>query len=469
MPAGEVKSEVKIERAPPASPRGVDVSRTGAYSPLAPTAPAELPGGPGARYRRRPRPWWRIPVPWTLSFYIIVEIFRVFVLAVVAVSLVYTVVAAYQTVRSGLQLGFIWPLLAKTFAYPLYYSIPISFLFGVTLALGRMANDLEIAALRTHGVSHVQMFIPVAVLSVLLCALSIHLNGWVVPEIHYEKRNLQAYILEQLESLGSGENRTLLLPDGAGTLWVGAYDGTRLWRVDIDLHLGDNSQLLGEIRGRLPQRLPSRIKILAREGSLELLPDRTAVILDLRGVDVLIPEALRGATVANERFHQRLSISESVVIPLSFAPKSPGIKDRTQPELSRHISALEDEVRHLRMLERHNLAYATHASDEEVSARRQKESRLAGARTEFHRRLAFSFSCLTFPVLGVALTFLLQRWNRLVPFFAANLVVIGLFYPLLMVGVSLGKSGFLPFASLALPNLAVLALGVFLMRKVVRQ
>ena len=511
----------------------------------------------GGRPPRR-RPWWGVPIPWTMYRYLSAEILRIFVLAIVAVSLLYTIAAAYQTVRNGLQLSLIWPLLTKTFAYPLYYSVPISFLFATTLALGRMSNDLEISALRTHGFSHLQIYAPVMGVGALLCGLSLYITGWVVPEIHYEKRNLQAYILEQLESLGSGQNRTLMLPDGAGVLWVGAYDGTNLWRVEIDLHLHGNRDLFPELRNHLPSQLPSKVKIFAREGSLELTSDRTAMILNLRGVDVLVPETVRTATVANERFHQRLSISENVVIPLSFAPKNPGIKDRTQPELLVYIEELREELHRLEMFEHQNLAYVSHASGEapghaeesqgrvdrgegatvgtpvpaiergETSSRqgpdsskgtersvtepgvtergvtergvtergvtepsvtgasvaaetsesaatwRQKtrgrlERRVAQARTEFHRRLSFSLSCLTFPLVAVSVTLLLQRFTRLLPFCLASAVVIGVYYPLLTVGVSLGEGDFVPPLAMALPNLALLALGVYLTRKVLRQ
>ena len=410
---------------------------------------------------------------WTVYQYFAVEVCRVFLLGVLAVSLLYTVLAAYQIVRSGLQLSFVWPLLTKTFAYPLYHSIPLAFLFAVTLALGRMVSDLEVSALRTHGVSHAQIVSPILLLAGFLCAVSIHLNGWVVPEIHYEKRNLQAYILKQLENLGSGVNRTLLLPDEAGTLWVGEYEGTNLWRVDIDLKIEGRSSLLPEIRGRLPDRLPSKVKILARQGKLELSQDRSSVILNLRGVDVLVPEPVRESAVANERFHQKFTISDNVVIPLSFAPKSPGLKDRTQTELLSYIAELREDVRRLRMFEEENLAFASHNSKKTGAWRArsvgQLQRRIAGARTEFHRRLSFSLACLTLPIVGIALTLLVERWSRLVPFFLANLVVIGVFYPLLMVGVSLGKSGFLPPLAMILPNAAVLGLGIFLMRKAVRR
>ena len=394
------------------------------------------------------------------------------------VSLLYTTFAAYQTVRSGLQLSFIWPLLVKTFAYPLYFSIPISFLFGITLAIGRMTGDLEVTALGTHGISPVQIFAPVLLVGASLAGASYWLNGWVVPNIHYEKRNLQAYILDQLERLGSGINRTILLPDDEGTLWVGAYNGTHLRQVRIDITTSKESTVIPAIREHLPERLPSKVRIFAKECELEMHPERKSVILNLRAVQVLVPEAVRGAAIANEVFHQTFAITDNVFIPFSFALKNPGIKDWNNPELLSHIARLRKKAWDAPDDVEADLASATFrdpppdssSSDPaSLKARENLRRRIASAETELYRRFCFTLSCLTFPLVGVPLSLLLNRWSRLVPFFVGNLVVIALYYPLLMVGVSLGERAAWPLVSLALPNVALLALGAGLIRKVIRQ
>ena len=45
-----------------------------------------------------------------------------------------------------------------------------------------------------------------------ITGVAFYVNGEVVPVIHYEKGNLRDAILAQLEDLGSGRNRSLLLP-----------------------------------------------------------------------------------------------------------------------------------------------------------------------------------------------------------------------------------------------------------------
>lgn len=428
--------------------------------------------------RVRTRPWWRPSIPWTLYRYLGGDVLRITCLGVFAVSLLYTTLAAYQTARSGLQLQFLWPLLLRTLAYPLYFSLPISFLFAVTLVFGRLVGDLEVNAFRTHGISYRQIYIPVVLLGLALSGVSFWVNGWVVPDIHFARRNLQAYILRQIENLGSGVNRTILLPGNEGSLWVESYSGKDLSQVQLDFKATPRSALLPVLRDHLPGRSPRSVRILANRGRIDVLPDRQTVMLSLRSVQILVPEAVKTARIANEVFHQTASVTDNIVIPLSFAPKAPGIKDRTNTELLEHIAALRagryeteaaedpgDDV-DPEAQEGAALARASFRGGPDSAVRKQ---RLAVAATELHRRIAFTISCAAFAVLGVALALLLDRWGRLVPFFAGNIILIAVYYPLLILGVFLGEQGVWPAVALAIPNVAILSLGIYLTRTVVQR
>jgi len=188
------------------------------------------------------------------------------------------------------------------------------------------------------------------------------------------------------------------------------------------------------------------VTLVAKTGRLEIAENQRGLLIHLRGVEILVPETAG----ADGHFYQRFSITDTLSIPVSFEKREPGLKDLINPELARHVQSLEDRL-------------AKKPQDEGV--RRE----LAGAVSEKHRRLTFTFSSLTFPLIGACLCFLLERRNRLVPFFIGNVVVITLYYPLFIVGSYLGERGFLPWLSVALPNLALLALGGVLLRKVIRR
>jgi lipopolysaccharide export LptBFGC system permease protein LptF len=401
---------------------------------------------PGTGWRLRAR-----RIPWSLYRYVLFEVLRASFLAMLAVSAIYSAAVGYQTVRSGIQLAFIWPFIAKTFTYPLFCSLPLSLLFGVTLTGGRMVSDLEISAARSNGASHWQLYGPFLLLGLVGAGLGYYLTGWVVPEIHYEKKNLQQYIVRQLESLGSGHNRTILLPEGGGSLFVGSYEGCELKRVHIDLKRELQQTFVPNVRDQLPAKLPESVSLLAQEGTLEITEDQRGLNLHLRGVDILIPEKISGTKSGHDNFIQKFSISESLSIPLSFEKRHRGVKDRTNTQLAEFIDELKTRL------------------DLDPNDRRARKY-LLQAKSQWHQRIAFSLSGFLFPFIGVTLCFLLNLRSRLVPFFVGNLVVLVVFYPLLMVGSYMARSGALPPGiALALPTVGLGVLGALLTRKVLEQ
>ena len=412
---------------------------------------AEPATAPFSQYGRED---WRIRrrrVPWTIGKYVGMEAIRTVVLCILLVSLLYCAMVTFQTIRSGIQFAFIWPFLIKTFAYPLFFSLPLALLAGVTLAYGRMTADLEVAAIRYHGASHLQMFGPVLVLAMACGGLGYYLNGWIIPEIHFEKNNLQQYIIRQLESLGSGVNRTILLPEGSGSLFVGQYNGTGLKRVQIDMHRDLQSTFVPQVRNQLPQQLPETVTLLAVEGRIEITPDQRGVNLHLRGVEILVPEHISGTKSGKDSFIQKFSISESITIPLSFQSRRRKLKDLPNPELNSQIDEIEKRI-------------AIGSGEPGL------EGTLRLALGERHRRNAFSLSGLTFPLLGAALCFMASFTSRLVPFFMSTVIVLVIFYPLLMVGTYLARSADIqPVLALAIPNAALLLVTAVFLQKVVRK
>src|SRR5262245_32867234 len=116
----------QIRPAPAASP------------PIAARRQAPPPRRPARRQRRRGGAI-------TIHLYLAAEVLRVFALAGLAIGFLYITVVAFQLVRDGIRLDFVWRHVLRTIAYPLFFSIPLAFLFGITLGIGRLANDHEIS------------------------------------------------------------------------------------------------------------------------------------------------------------------------------------------------------------------------------------------------------------------------------------------------------------------------------------
>ncbi|MGH9361383.1 MAG: LptF/LptG family permease, partial [Thermoanaerobaculia bacterium] len=145
--------------------------------------PRFQPPGSAGRKRGRGR---RRAIPLTIHLYLASEVLVHFAVALLAIVLLYVTVVAFQLVRDGIRLGFVWPHLFRTLPYPLFFAVPLAFLIGVTLGLGRLGSDQEMSALRAQGVSHRQIGAPLGVLGAVFAGLTFYLTGWVLPGVHYE-------------------------------------------------------------------------------------------------------------------------------------------------------------------------------------------------------------------------------------------------------------------------------------------
>ncbi len=455
----------RLPATPP--PEGMPASRFVGGAPPAPNpwpAASRPPIRRGGRRRTR-----RKGVSRTFHIYLAGEVLQVFAVAMASILLVYTTVIAFQLVREGIRLGFVWPHLLKTLAYPLFFSIPLGLLMGITLGIGRLANDHELSALRALGLSHRQIAQPIAWVSVILGGLTFYLSGWVLPEVHYEQSNLRETILNQLHRLGSGSKRTILMP-GNVSLWVMRYDGPRLEGIILKVqgHRTDILPRLGEVAGgavrqRLAEGVSAEVRLVAREAVIETAPEENRVLLRLGGVDIHVPEEVKGPR-GKDTFYQTYSF-ERLPLPLSFSRRGESPKDMTNPDLSRWIGEIERGRRRLKSaIEKSESPAAAASSDpEEIEALRREEVSLQRkawrAESELHSRYAFSLACLTFPLVALPLVVLLENRGRLTHFFLGNLTVITFFFPLLMMGHLLASRGWPAFLALEIPNLALAALG----------
>lgn len=408
-------------------------------------------------------------------------------MSLLVISLIGTVLLAFQLTRSGIRIGYLWPVLQKSLAYPLFFSIPVSLLFGITLGVGRMAHELEISAMKASGVSFRQLTAPVLILAATLTGVSFYLNGTLIPQIHYEKGNLREAIIQQLQGLGSGKNRSLLLP-GQVQLFVEQYQGAHFRGIRLELEdrvlrrLDSRFQgnLLGPVGGGGPG---ASLTLLAERCDLVVSPDGEQVYLNLREMEILVPEWVKGEDAGI--FRDKYSI-KSFRLPLSFLEKGERLKDRSWSELFGQIDVLgsrETELgQALASLEREAAVgpVATADPDEELRDRDdllvrrallqreleevRKETRKS--HTEIHRRAAFSLASFSFAWLACPLVLLTERRGRLGSFFIGNVFVVLPFFLLVMVGVFLGERGLPPVLALGMANFLPLAVGAWLWSRV---
>jgi lipopolysaccharide export LptBFGC system permease protein LptF len=130
----------------------------------------------------------------TLQRYIFRELFRVFVLATVGLTLMLTLGMILQPIQKfGVGPGQVVVLLGYFIPVSMTFVLPMSALFASTLVYGRFAADNELDACRASGISMNMLIYPGLVLAVIVSATTLVLSFWVVPNyVRRAERSIKA-------------------------------------------------------------------------------------------------------------------------------------------------------------------------------------------------------------------------------------------------------------------------------------
>lgn len=133
---------------------------------------------------------------WTVSRYLVTEVVTYTFVGLVAVSFVFIAHNLLRRLHELLLIGVtasdVLTVLGSILLVTLAYTVPIAFLFGALVGLGRLASDSEMLALRACGIGLREVAIPVLALGVVFSLLS----GYIVlGKEHQAKRTLRDVLM----------------------------------------------------------------------------------------------------------------------------------------------------------------------------------------------------------------------------------------------------------------------------------
>jgi lipopolysaccharide export system permease protein len=306
------------------------------------------------------------------------------------------------------------------------YALPVAFLFGVLVALGRLSADSEVTAMRALGVSLAQLALPVVALSVVVAVLTGWLLGSVEPDARRRLRALAGEIAARGSVFEPGhfqrldrEGRRVIFVERVGS------EESRLEGVLID----DRSD---------PER---PFTVVAERAHFEIDPETAEARLSLEGGDVHFepsqPADESYRRIAFQRFHYAFDMSDVI-----------GADQRQIRPPEMRTSLLREALAHF---------------DREGRApdwSRVKKREIY--EVEVARRLALPMGPILFALLGVPLGLRRSRgarsWGALI-----CVALVFLYYALLSFGTFLAKEQALPpTLALWLPNLVFGAAALWL-------
>lgn len=416
--------------------------------------------------------------PRILQRYLLRELATIAGMSVLALSLLFMVVLGIRAVQGGYSLRIILPWILESISYSLYFTVPLSLLVATTLGYGRFVADREHTAATASGISPIQLLEPILLLSGVACLVALLTQGTILPRAHYKQRNITRYLVKQLEHLGDSKKGKLQIDKQDGMVyWDEIRGGRSLRGVHIEKRLPLGHVTLGMMgeRGIIQEEEPDEDEIpvpptyiSAASGVLEVDAKEELINVTLFSVDVKYPNPDKGYLFPEAgvpKFYDSVHFTEiPVQFPINEKTKREG--DLTNSELRGEIAKHTERVGHFREL----LAgpVAGEEREEAVKYLAFHEKRVAKARSQIWFRISLALSVFTFGLLGFPVAVSFRHSHRMVPFFVGVLLVVGVFYPLLLLGEALVQTSGLPAPICMLSgNILLLAVGGFLCARMV--
>lgn len=332
--------------------------------------------------------------------------------------------AAEMIIRRGLPMTTVGEILALSLPNIVVLTIPMSLLFGVLIAIGRLSSDSELVALRATGVSLLSLYRPILLLSTALAILNSAMMVYTLP---WGNTRLQLLRLELLTQNVSGQVEPRVFFD--------EWEDRILYVFDASPETGTwNGVFLAE---SIPSTRTNTVTV-AERGRVRVDQGGERVILDLE--DARIHEV----DLSEPGSYQSTGQSKlETVLEDSFASDarakivaSKGVRELTIPELLRWSRDPEQSVRTRRL-----------------------------ARVEIHKKFAIPSACIVFGIFALPLGFNNRRGSK-ASGFVLSIGVIVVYWVMLDLGEKQAEVGGIPaWVGMWAPNLVLAGLGLFLLAR----
>ncbi len=299
------------------------------------------------------------------------------------------------------------------------YTIPIACLISTIMTFSRLSSDNEMLAMRACGIHLMRLLAPLFIIGLMVSMFSIILNERIIPYAHHEQRKI-------LKNIGS-ENPAALLEAG---LFIHAFKPQVLFIHRIDGNKMQNVTIYQ------PQENGQTRTIIAKRGEFTPVPGEEKIKLKL--MDGTFDEP----NLENKNSYSRKLNFKTYFMTLDVSDKKGEVEKKPQGMTLKELKTAIDEFNRLFM----------------------DPTRL---RTEYHRKIAWSFSALCFILLGFPIAVITNKREK-----SAN-IVLAIFCGVLYYLISLGCQALSiehiadPALIMWVPNMIALLAAVFLNYKCV--
>jgi lipopolysaccharide export system permease protein len=320
-------------------------------------------------------------------------------------------------VNKGISIFSIIKLIIFLLPSFMMFTIPIALLIAILIAMGRLSSDNEITALKSSGISLIQIYQPVAVASLIAFAFTIIIGYFLVPQSNFATKRLLFDIAQQNASIGIKEK-----------VFNADFKGILLYAEKIPLD-GDHMEGVIVSDSRLANE-PSTI--IAKKAFLVSDPQSFSVKLRLENgsIHTVNPDFKNYRKIDFKTYDINLDLTNAIA----------GVSDDSKSSTDMTMSEL------LTKMKKPGL----------------DQPAIRELAIEVHKKFSIPLSCIFFALLALPLGIKSHRAVKSRGF-AMGIIIVSLYYLLRIGGEALEETGRLtPEVGVWTPNLIFAILGIYL-------
>ncbi len=363
-----------------------------------------------------------------LRKYALVELVVPFVMSLIVFTFIFLVGSMLQIadllVNKGVSVWDLLEIISYLVPKLLSFTLPTAALTAILLVYGSFAQNNEILAIKTAGINIFKVMLPVLVVCFILSLIMLFLNDQVLPKAQYAYRKAVKEMVIKKPTAYLEEGR--FIKDFKGYIvLINKIDGDKIEGVTI----------------YQPQAGKQTRTIIAERGDIVTTPDEKQIIIRLYNGTSDEP------SLEKENEFYKMDFKTFELPPIG---------------LEKEITAINKKIKDLtidELLGRMDLRNPEHE---------EQKNLMNKLRTEFHKKISFSFSVFFLAMVGLPLAIITRRGEAVISFSLA-MAVIAFYYILFVLMKTVALESPIP-ASIALwfPNVLMLVISFFLMRQVAR-
>src|ERR1044071_123096 len=368
---------------------------------------------------------------------------------------------AGMIIKRSLPAAIVGKLLLLSLPHIVVLTVPMSLLFGILIAVGRLSADSEIIAMRSVGISTRTIYRPVFLFSFLMFLLNFWLMNFVLPRGNTQLQALRAEVFTSSIEKGikprvfytEYENLIIYVNDidPATGLWKGVFVADSR-NADENKPAPATVQQQVEAAAAAEQALPfsqgrsSTKVIVAESGTLSIVGAAKQVWMNLNNAETHIWDPRKP-----DRYDRTINVTQRMKLPDKFSGET-GVYVRSMREMN--LRELIDQA---------------NVSAQFVKRGPVFQASYRTAMVEIHKKFAIPFACLVFGILGLPLGITNRRGGKSSGF-SLSIAIILFYYVLINNGEARAQSGRVsPAVGMWTPNVILFAVGVWLLARANRE